>query len=108
MYFLAQGFAFDIFHRDEGHTLSLANLVDVRDIWMIEGRGGFGFLHEAPHALLVRGNLGGQNLQRYLAIQFCVLREIDFTHPTRAKLGKDFVAIETAAGGDVHEIQFRD
>jgi len=42
----------------------LANLIDVRDVRMVERRGSFRLLYEAPHPVVIGGKLSRQNLQR--------------------------------------------
>jgi hypothetical protein len=58
---------------------------------MIQCGGRLSFLYETLHAMALRSDVRGQNLQRHFSIQFCVLREIHLTHPTGAKLGHDAV-----------------
>ena len=53
VYQFAQGVPVDKLHRDEVHAIVLANLVDVRDVRMIERRGSLGFLGESTHAILI-------------------------------------------------------
>ena len=50
---LAERLAIHKFHRNEIHAIVLANLVDVRDVRMIERRGSLGFLGESTHAILI-------------------------------------------------------
>ena len=69
----------------------------IGDVWMVERRSSLSFLHKAPHALLFQSNIGRKNLQRDLAIQFRVLREINFAHPARAELRDDFVRAKFCA-----------
>ena len=64
----AQREAVNILHRNEMHTLVLADFVDVRDVRMVKRRGGLRLLNKAAHAILIGGNFGGKNLQRYLAM----------------------------------------
>jgi hypothetical protein len=52
---------------------------------MIEGGGGLRFLSEAPHAILIGGQVSGQKLQRYFAIESGIKGEVNFTHSTGAE-----------------------
>ena len=52
---LTQRDAIDKLHGDEMHGLIVADLIDVRDIRMIEGRRGHCFLFEPAHAITMRG-----------------------------------------------------
>src|SRR6266568_6996802 len=87
MNLLAQRSAIDKLHGDEVHPFTLADFLDGGDVRMIERCRGLCFLSESPHAILIRGEVSRQNLQRNFAIQFCVLCEIDLTHATRTELG---------------------
>src|SRR5262245_51704877 len=62
IYFSCEGLALDIFHRDEAHALGLADFIDVRNIRMIERRGGLRLADEALHPLCIRRDLCGQYL----------------------------------------------
>ena len=50
---VAQRYAIDVLHGDEVEAVCFANLVDVRDVWMVERRGRGRFLFEAAHPILV-------------------------------------------------------
>ena len=65
---LAQSLSVDILHRDEMNAFALADLVDVRDVRMIQGGRSHGFLIKAPHSILVRSEIRGQNFQCDLAM----------------------------------------
>src|SRR5438128_1947390 len=99
MNLFAQRSAIDKLHGDEVHSAALADFMDGGDVWMIERRRRLCFLSEAPHAVLIRGEVSRQNLERNLTIQFCVLREIDLTHATRPELGNDSIVRQAGAGG---------
>jgi hypothetical protein len=58
---------------------------------MVQAGGYARFLNEAIHALLIRGDIRGENLQSDGAFQLQVPSEIDFTHATRAELRADFI-----------------
>ncbi len=69
----AQRLTIDEFHRDEIHTAGFANLVDMRDVWMIE-RGGCGrLLIKSAHAIFISSDFGRQNFQRDLTMQSRIL-----------------------------------
>src|SRR5262245_56986523 len=99
---LTQRVAVHIFHRDEVGAVVLTNLVNVRDVRMIEGRCCCCFLFESAHPIVVGDNVGGQNFQSNFAMKLSVLGQVHFTHPTRAKLRADFVTAEFGAGGKRH------
>ena len=101
--------AIDKLHRDEVRAVALANLVDVRDVWMIERGRRFRFLNETAHAVLIRGKISGQNLHRHFAIEFRVLGQIDLTHSARADLRDDAVVRQSGIGWQclTHLVQLR-
>ncbi len=94
-------------HRDKVLAVHFSNLIDMRDVWVIERSRGFCFANETSHAFLIRSNFRRQDLQRYLAIKLRVFRQINFTHPAFAKLRADLVAAETCAGCKTHRWRFR-
>ena len=67
-----------------------SNLVDRRDIRMIERRQGAGLALEARQPLGARGELLRQDLDCHLASELRVLGAIYRPHTTLAKLGGDF------------------
>jgi len=48
-------FAFEILHNDEGATGGFADVVDVTDIGMIQGRSSFSFAPEAFQRMRIVG-----------------------------------------------------
>src|SRR5256885_10384279 len=97
MNLFAQRRAVDEFHRDEMRAGLLANLIDVRDVWVIQGGGSLRFLNEAPHSIPVGRNVGRQDFKRYASSQLRILRQIHFTHSALADLRADFIASEFCA-----------
>src|SRR6266496_6613604 len=81
----AQSLTVDKLHRDEVRAFALTNLVDVRDVRMIERCRGLRFLNKAAHAVLFGGQLTRQDLQGDFAFELCVLSQIHFTHSARAE-----------------------
>src|SRR4029453_13448630 len=92
MNFLAQGDAVDEFHCNEMRTIAFANLVNMRNVRVIERGGGGRLLLEAPHSILACGKLTGENLQRSFAMEASIFGEIHLTHSALAYLRADFVA----------------
>src|SRR5712671_4234712 len=89
-------------HRDEVSPATLADLIHVCDVRMIERRRGFRFLDETAHAILVCSHLGGQNFQRHLTIEGCILGQIDFTHSPRSNRREYFVVTKPCALINLH------
>ena len=80
----------------------LTNLIDVRDVGMIERRSSCCLLLEAAHSISMGSQIGRENFQRDFTMQPRVFSEIDFAHPARTKLGADFVTTQTHTGLKVH------
>ena len=94
---VAQLLAANQLHGHEAHAVRFIDLVDDRDMWMLERRCRAGFLYEALPALGIGDELRGQNLQRDLAAEASVERAIHDTHPAAADLFDDFVVRERPA-----------
>ncbi len=76
-----------------------ADFVDGDDVGMIQRRSSLCFLNKAAHPRLISSDIGRQNLQRHLAIEVSVLRQIYLSHSTRAYLRDDDVVCERRVGG---------
>ena len=66
-------------------TFAFANLINVRDVGMIECRCCLGLLDKAPHAIRGDRKVARQNLQRDWTPQLGVLGKVDLTHTTSAQ-----------------------
>ncbi len=77
---ILQRLALDQLHRNERMLVGRTGVVHLRDEGVIEARGGVGF----PNQALARDRIGrltlGQKLERRLAIECEVLREVDLAH----------------------------
>src|SRR4030095_16658749 len=89
----------DELHRDEIYSVRLADLVNMRNVLVIERGCCFGFLHEPAHAFSIRSGVRWKYFQRNLAIELCVLCEINFTHSAPAEKREQFVTAEPCASG---------
>ena len=98
----AQRQALDEFGGDEMLLAGMADLIDGDDVRMIERAGDFGLLLEAMHALGVPQKLFRQQLERDLAIQPCVARQVNLSHAACAKQRNHFVMRQPSANGDRH------
>ena len=82
---LAQRLPLDQLHRNVVSGTVLSEFVDGNDIGVVEGRCRACFLLEAAQPITVRGECGGQNLDRNTAIQARIPRPVHLAHPARAK-----------------------
>ena len=78
------------------------DVVDRRDVGMVQDARGLGLLLEPAQPVRVLGERGGKDLDRDLARQPRVLRPVDLSHPSRADLREDLVGAEAGTGRDGH------
>src|SRR5437762_11028305 len=60
---LTQRKAINEFHGDEVQAISFTNLVDVRNVRMIQRGGSLRLLSETPHSIFIRRDFAWQNFQ---------------------------------------------
>ena len=92
-----EGLPFDVLHDDEADAVALTDVVDGCDIRMIQRGCGLRFAREALHAVRVRRELSGQNLQRDGPVQSRIVREIHLTHAAGTEQRHDLVVTERSA-----------
>jgi hypothetical protein len=85
----------DALHDDEGAFVYRDDLVHGANVRMVETRGAARLLQEALLFVLVREDGTGEELDRDVALQSMVAREVDGAHPTFAEPGEDFVITES-------------
>src|SRR5262249_26316846 len=74
----------------------LADLIDVYDIVVFDGRGQTGFLEEALPSRLIAGQVGFHDFQGDLSAQLGILGQIDLAHAADAQDLEDAIAREPA------------
>src|ERR1051326_1689916 len=85
---IAQRVAVDELRGDELFGIDLVDLVDGQNVWMIECRSGFGFLHKAPHAIPgIVSDFGRLDFECDFSIELRIVSEVNLAHATRAELG---------------------
>src|SRR5215471_14271169 len=100
---LAEGYAINELHNDESHARSFGNLVNVRDVWMVQRRGSFCLLNEACHTILIRRDACRENFECYAPIECCVPRTINFAHAACAERRLDSIAAEACSNNQRHK-----
>ena len=105
---LLQRLSVDVLHGDERFAVDLADLVDLADVGMVQGGGGFGFAQKA----LLGGGVGfevfGEEFQGDVALEHRVAGEVHLTHAAGADLPSDLVACRVAgARGRVRGVRHR-
>ena len=93
----------DELHGDEARAPDLVDAVDVREVRMVQRRQRLRLALEAPQQLVGVGQLLGQDLDRYLALEARVPGAVDLAHPPGAEWAEDLVMDEGLSGGERHE-----
>ena len=83
---LLQGLPVETLHRNELLAVLLPDFVDGADVRVVQARCGIGLPLEAAKCLRVSGYIIGKEFQGDEAIEPCVLRFVDNTHPAATKL----------------------
>ena len=78
---LAERLALYELGRDISRASIFADLVNSKNVGMIERRCGFGFLDEPTHPVAILGDVIEQDLKSHLPFKSRVLGQIDLTHP---------------------------
>src|SRR5437762_6655556 len=71
--------------------VNLSDFINRDDVWVIERGGGDGFALKATHSFAVLSKLFGQQLERDLASEPLVVRQINLSHPARAEEQEDLI-----------------
>src|SRR6516162_586673 len=80
----------------------LADVMDRADVRVIQRGNRARFTFEAPQPMLILRERSGQDLDRHMASEPGVVREIDLAHSTRAEQRNDFVGTKTATCSEGH------
>ena len=75
----------DVAHREVEHAVDLARVVDRDHVRMLERRDELRLAQEPRAELVVVRELGCDDLERDLAREACVRREVDGAHPAAAQ-----------------------
>src|SRR5262249_9408318 len=78
-------------HGDESLPLLFADVVDGADVGVIQRRCGPGFALKTRQGLRIKAELGREKLKGYGALQACIHRLVDNTHPPVADFFDDLV-----------------
>ena len=80
-----------MFHHEEPNVLHLGNVEQAHDVGVVEGRHGAGLAVEPLQTERVVALLGGQDLERHLAVQGGVVGQVHGPHPAPAEQAQDAV-----------------
>jgi hypothetical protein len=92
---LRQALPFDKLHRIEVHAPLAANRVDTDNVWVVELRGGLGFVLESLQLAAIEDRGQREDLQRHAASKGQLPRFVDNPHPAAANFTYD---LEVAQG----------
>jgi hypothetical protein len=89
---LVQAAAVDVFQREVGAAVVLADLVDVDDVGVLELGGGLGLAAEAGPVVFVGVLAGADHLQGDRPLQAALPGQVDHAHAAAAEHAQDVVA----------------
>jgi hypothetical protein len=105
---LAQGLTGDELHDDEGLAVGqVAEVVDLDDVGVAQGRGDAGLVEEPGHHVAGVGELRQQHLDRRRSAEQRVLGAVHGAHTTLAELAGDAVVADESAEHDPARIRPR-
>jgi hypothetical protein len=87
---------------NEVHVPGRLDVIDMQNIWMIQRRSGFGFLHKTPFPLWISGFLRRQHFERDEAVEAGIAGLVHDAHPTFAKFRVDPVVADRPADHRSH------
>ncbi len=96
----AQRLSFQQLADDVGRSFMSPDVVDRRDVGMVEEPRGLRLLLEPPQPVRVSGEGRRQHFDRHLAPEPGVPRALHLSHPSRAQRGEDLIGAKPAPGRD--------
>ena len=104
---LAQGFPFQQLGYNVGDSFQSADVVDGKDVGMIQCGAGTGFLLEAAKTVGISSKSRRQEFDSHVARQAIIASAIDLAHAAGADGGDDFVRAEAGFGSYRHKTGIR-
>ena len=98
-----RGVTVDVLHRVEELAVGLTDVVDLRDVGVVEPGGEASLVEEHPHELRVAAALAGDDLQYRVALERADAdraRQVDLGHAAGREVAHDLVATEARPRGD--------
>ena len=99
---LGQRRAIDELHDQRHRAASFLDAVDLRDVWMVQGREDLRFAFEPGQPFRVRREGRGKDLDGDAALKPVVARLVHLAHPAGAKQRVDVVGADAGPGGERH------
>ena len=88
----AEGFAFDVFHGDEGAVFVAAKVVDGDDVGVVEGAEALGFAFEAGDGFFVFDEVTAEDFDNDFAVEGALAAEVNGAHAAATDAAVDEVA----------------
>src|SRR5207244_3278212 len=101
---IRQGFAFHQLENQETSALRLLDIMNRRDVGVIERRQCFGFTLKAAKAIVIAREFFGQYLDGDVAFQSRIARTVDLTHPAFTQQCSNLVRTELRADRQRHGV----
>src|SRR6516162_3042736 len=94
---LAQGFSFNVLSGDEVQRVSLPYVIDCKDVGVVQGGGGAGFLLETAQPVFIPGVLASQQLERDPTTKPRILSQEHFAHATAPDMAENTIVADLLA-----------
>src|SRR5215204_5502714 len=88
---IAKGSTFDKFAHDKVRVLTDTDLVDHKDVRVVQRRSGFSLAYEPLKMRVILSESFVEDFYRHAAIELFVIGKIDFAHPADADLSNYLV-----------------
>ncbi len=96
--------ALDELHDQCTDAARVLESVDLRDVGVVERCQHLRLAFEPREAIGVVGDGRQEHFERHIAMEFAVVRQVDFAHPSASQVGADLVRAKASAGGENHDV----
>src|SRR5687768_765156 len=99
---VTQAAAPDVLHGDEALIAVEPDVVDGDDARVVQPGCKTRLTNEPLPGLLIAGRVGAQDLDRDVALEACVMRQVHFSHAPCAERRNDFIGAQPRSWADLH------
>src|SRR5262245_8813444 len=100
---ICKSVALDQLENQQPRVIDFSEIVNSRDMRMIQSCQGFGLALKSRDSLGIAGKCIGQNLDRNFTLQLCIARAIYLAHAAGAQQAEDFVCTELCSRLECHK-----